>query len=176
MYGFLLFVLILLAIGVGLVCAWFLIGAIALIRGDAPFVLSAQERVDAMVALAEVKSTDTVIDLGCGDGRILLEALRRGAGKAVGYDLHQGGLWLARWRAWHQGVWPRLELHAASFWEVDLSRFDVVFVYQLPKNMPRILAQIKATCKPGTRIISHAFLFEGWEPEASKGAVYRYRV
>ncbi len=176
MYGFLVFVLILLALSVGLVCAWFLIGAIALIRGDAPFVLSARERVDAMVGLAEVTSKDTVVDLGCGDGRILLEALQCGAGKAVGYDLHQGGLWLARFKAWQQGVWPRLELHAQSFWEVDLARFEVVFVYQLPKNMPRILAKIKQECKPGTRIISHAFLFEGWEPERTKGAVYRYRV
>jgi SAM-dependent methyltransferase len=111
------------------------------------------EIVERMLRMAEVKKGDHVIDLGSGDGRIVIEAARRGA-SGLGVDLDDNLVKLARQNAARAGVADKARFRVMDLFEVDLAPATVVAFYLLPnfneKLGPRLLA-----LRPGTRIVSH---------------------
>lgn len=118
-----------------------------------PFVVSPDEIVQRMLRMGEVGPGDTLIDLGSGDGRIVIEAARRGA-SGLGVDLDPSLVALARTNAAAAGVSERARFETRNLFHTDLSGASVITFYLLPdvnaKLMPRLLA-----LKPGTRIVSH---------------------
>jgi len=141
-----------------------------------PFVPSSWQRVEQMIRMAHLTPKDTVIDLGSGDGRILMAALRAGAKKATGYEIHRGLVSFTRWMANRKKLQDRLTVHCRSFWKADISEGDVIFLYQLPLAMKLLEEKIKKEAKPGTRIISNGFIFPNWTPEKQEGGTYLYLV
>ena len=121
--------------------------------GTVPYVQTPVEIVERMLRMAEVRAGDSVIDLGSGDGRIVIEAAKRGA-KGLGVDLDPNLVKLATQNAQRAGVSDRARFEVRDIFETDLSRATVVTMYLLPdfnlKLLPRLLA-----LKPGTRIVSH---------------------
>ena len=121
--------------------------------GTVPYVNTPMEVVERMLRMAEVKSGDSVIDLGSGDGRIVIEAAKRGA-RALGVDLDPNLVKLATRNAAQAHVADRARFEVRDIFETDLARADVITMYLLPdfnaKLLPRLLA-----LKPGTRIVSH---------------------
>ena len=121
--------------------------------GTVPYVNTPMEIVERMLRMAEVGKGDTVIDLGSGDGRIVIEAAKRGA-SGLGVDLDPNLVKLATQNAAKAGVAQRARFEVRDIFETDLSRASVVTMYLLPdfnaKLLPRLLA-----LKPGTRIVSH---------------------
>ena len=121
--------------------------------GTVPFVVTPREIVERMLRMADVKAGDTLIDLGSGDGRIVIEAAKRGA-KGLGVDIDPSLVRLATENAKAAGVSALARFEARDIFETDLSGASVVAFYLLPdfnaKLQPRLLA-----LKPGTRIVSH---------------------
>ena len=121
--------------------------------GTVPYVQTPVEVFERMLRMAEVRAGDFVIDLGSGDGRIVIEAAKRGA-RGLGIDLDPSLVKLATRNAQAAGVGSRARFEVRDIFDTDLSRASVVTMYLLPdfnvKLQPRLLA-----LKPGTRIVSH---------------------
>ncbi len=130
---------------------------------DVPYEPSPPEVVRAMLALAEVRPGDVVYDLGCGDGRIVVEAARLGA-RAVGIDIDPQRIREARANARAAGVEERVDLRVGDLFEADVSPATVVTLFLWPevnlKLRPRLLAQLR----PGSRVVSHWHDMGDWKP------------
>jgi predicted RNA methylase len=131
--------------------------------GTVPYVQTPMEIVERMMRMAEVGKGDHLIDLGSGDGRIVIEAAKRGA-TGLGVDLDGSLVKLATENAAKAGVGDKAQFRVMDLFDADLSSATVVTFYLLPdfnaKLLPRLLK-----LKPGTRIVSHAFDMGDWVPE-----------
>jgi precorrin-6B methylase 2 len=133
---------------------------------DVIWVPTPQGLIEKMLDMANVTSADTVIDLGSGDGRTVIAAAMRGA-KALGIEYNPDMVELSKRNAEKAGVAGRTTFIKADLFETDLSQATVITMYLLPtinlKLRPKILA-----LKPGTRIVSHAFTMDDWEPDQTE--------
>jgi SAM-dependent methyltransferase len=127
--------------------------ALAWDDGTVPFVATPVEIVERMLRLAEVKPGDTLIDLGSGDGRIVIEAAKRGA-KGLGVDIDPALVRLATQNARAAGVQALARFETRDIFETDLSGASVVAFYLLPEVNAKLLPRL-LELKPGTRIVSH---------------------
>jgi tRNA G37 N-methylase Trm5 len=132
---------------------------------DVPYVPTPPEVVDRMLKLAEVKSGDVVYDLGCGDGRIVIAAVKINGVKGVCVEIDPELIKQSRQNAEQEGVAERIRFVEGNIFEVPIKEATVVTMYLLPQvNMqlrPRLLNELR----PGTRIVSHAFDMGDWTPE-----------
>ena len=132
--------------------------------GDTPYVQTPQNIVDAMLELAKVGSADYVIDLGSGDGRMVITAAKRYGARGFGVDLDRRLDELANKNAAREGVADRAVFYERDLYQTDLREATVVTIYLLPEvNLmvrPRLLR-----LKPGTRIVSHDYDMGAWPPD-----------
>ena len=132
---------------------------------DVPYVPTPPEIVRSMLQLAGVHKGDVVIDLGCGDGRIVVTAASEFGARGVGYDLNPERIREANENAVKAGVQDRVRFVEKNLFEADIREATVVTLYLLPmvneKLKPRLLAELK----PGTRIVSHSFDMGAWVPD-----------
>jgi SAM-dependent methyltransferase len=131
--------------------------------GTVPYVNTPVEIVERMLRMAEVGQGDTVIDLGSGDGRIVIEAAKRGA-SGLGVDLDASLVKLATQYAQQAGVAQRARFEVRDIFETDLSGASVVTLYLLPEFNAKLLPRLMAL-KPGTRIVSHDGGIGDWPPD-----------
>jgi SAM-dependent methyltransferase len=131
--------------------------------GTVPYVQTPMEIVERMLRMAEVKKDDYVIDLGSGDGRIIIEAAKRGA-RGLGVDLDPNLVRHATENAKLAGVSDRVSFVQKDIFETDLSGATVVAFYLLPDFNAKLLPKLLAL-KPGTRIVSHDGGIADWPPD-----------
>jgi protein-L-isoaspartate O-methyltransferase len=131
----------------------------------APFVTTPEEVVERMLALADTRAEDVVIDLGSGDGRIVIAAARRFGARGLGVELDASLVEIARENARRAGVAERVQFAVGDVRHADLSRASVVTMYLLPALMDQLQAKLLAELRPGARIVSHAFAMTGWKPD-----------
>jgi SAM-dependent methyltransferase len=131
--------------------------------GTVPYVQTPMEIVERMLRMAEVKKDDYVIDLGSGDGRIIIEAAKRGA-RGLGVDLDPNLVKHAIENAQKAGVDTRTQFIVKDIFETDLSAATVVAFYLLPDFNAKLLPKLLAL-KPGTRIVSHDGGIADWAPD-----------
>lgn len=131
---------------------------------DVIYVPTPPEVVDRMMELAKVGEGDVVFDLGCGDGRLVVAAAKRGAARAVGVDIDPERIAEARANVEEAGVGDRARIVEGDLFEMDLSQASVVTLYLLPELNLRLRPKLLAL-KPGTRIVSHAFSMGDWKPD-----------
>lgn len=131
----------------------------------APFVRTPLPVVRKMLDLAGVSRDDVVYDLGCGDGRIVIEAARRHGTRGVGIDFDIRRIREARERARKEGVEDLVEFRWQDIREADFSDATVVMLFLLPDSIQG-LRQRLAGLGEGTRIVSHRFDVKGWRPSA----------
>jgi SAM-dependent methyltransferase len=132
---------------------------------DVPFVPSPQVVVDEMLRLADVKKDDFVIDLGSGDGRILITAAQKFGARGIGVDLDESLIAQSEANAQAAGVSDRVEFLKQDLFKTDLSRATVITMYLLPGVNMRLRPALLAL-KPGTRIVAHDFELGDWKPDA----------
>jgi methyltransferase family protein len=133
-------------------------------RGDVVYVPTPQVVVDEMLRMAKVGPADYVIDLGSGDGRIVITAAKKHGARGFGVDLDTYLLKLANASAKKEGVTDRARFIEQNLFETDLSPATVITSYLLPemnlKLRPKILA-----LKPGTRVVAHDYSMGEWDPD-----------
>ncbi len=129
--------------------------------GTTPYVQSPMDVVDRMLRLAEPKRGEFLVDLGSGDGRIVVEAAKRYGVRGLGVDLDPRLVELGRQNAKKAGVADLARFEVKDFFELDFSQADIVSAYLLPevnlKLRPKLLAM-----RPGTRIVTHDYDMGDW--------------
>src|SRR5690606_2227510 len=131
---------------------------------DVHFVPTPQEVVDRMLALAKVTKDDFVIDLGSGDGRIVITAAQKFGASGMGVDLDPQRIKEANDNKQKAGVADRVEFRQANLFETDLSKATVLTMYLLPRLNIQ-LRPLLLDLRPGTRLASHAFDMGEWKPD-----------
>ena len=134
-------------------------------RSGGPYVPTPQTVVDAMLDLASVGARDYVIDLGSGDGRIVLTAATRHKAGGMGVDIDPELVDLANGSARKLGVAERVQFVRRDIMAADVGRASVVALYLLPGMMVNLQVKLLAELRPGTRIVSHDFAFDKWKPD-----------
>jgi len=132
-------------------------------KKDVPYVPTPPEVVSAMVALAEVKSGDVVYDLGCGDGRIVIAAVRIAGVRGVCVDIDPERIADSREKARAAGVEDRIRFVRGDLFAVPIADATVVMMYLLPDVNLRLRPRLQLELRPGTRVVSHAFSMGDWK-------------
>lgn len=134
---------------------------------DVIWVPTPQALVERMLTIANVKPTDFVVDLGSGDGRTVITAAKKFNAKALGLEYNPEMVELSRRNAAKEGVSDRAQFQQADIFATDFSNATVVTMYLLPslniKLRPTLL-----NMKPGTRVVSHAFSMDDWNPDQTE--------
>jgi len=131
----------------------------------APFITTPPEVVARMLQLAGTGPQDTVIDLGSGDGRIVIAAARDHGARGLGIELDPKLVALARGNARRAGVAERARFEEGDALRADLSQASVVTIYLLPFLLDQLQPRLLAQLRPGARVVTHAFAFKGWQPD-----------
>lgn len=131
---------------------------LALFTGS-PYVPTSRKAVERMLELANLRPGEIVIDLGCGDGRVLREASRRGA-RAIGYELSIFMFLIAR-------LLGGGEVRLQNFWKADCREADVVFLFLEKRFLPRFEREIWPQLKPGCRVAAYTFPLPSIQPSCT---------
>jgi predicted RNA methylase len=144
----------------------------------APWVPTAGETVNKMLSVAAVKPGETVYDLGSGDGRIIVAAAKKFHARSVGIELNPLWVFWTRLKVAVLGLRGRTKVVWGNFFSVDLSEADVVTLYLLQSTNYKLEPKLKKELKPGSRVVSHAFTFNDWNPVKAdaKLQIYLYTV
>src|SRR3990172_690304 len=133
--------------------------------GDTPYVQTPQNVVDHMLQVAKVGAGDYVIDLGSGDGRMVITAAKKHGARGFGVDLDRRLVQLANRLAARAGVADRAVFYERDLYETDLTAASVVTIYLLPEVNLMVRPKLLATLKPGTRVVSHDYDMGEWPPD-----------
>lgn len=132
---------------------------------DVPYVQTPPHVVTAMLSMARVGAQDAVVDLGCGDGRIVVAAAKEFGARGVGYDIDPDRIEEARRNAKKAGVTAHAQFARRDLFEVNISEATVVTMFLLPSVLERLRPRLLRDLAPGTRIVSHSFPLKNWEPD-----------
>src|SRR5579885_2776452 len=135
------------------------------IQIQAPYVTTPEHVVNAILKLANVKTSDVVYDLGCGDGRIVIAAAKRYGARGVGVDINPDRIHEARTNARKAGVEMLAKFERNDLFDADISGASVVFLYLLPEVNLRLRPKLLGELKPGSRVVSHSFDMGDWKPD-----------
>jgi hypothetical protein len=145
-----------------------LVLAIALViglvmAGGVPFISTKSSDFNQILKASELKTGETIYDLGCGKANLLVKAVKEYRVKGIGYELSLTPyLWAQLW-SWISGT--KLKLYMRNFFKADLSEADVVFCYLFPKIMKKLEDKFEQELKPGSRVVSYAFKLPNRQPD-----------
>jgi Methyltransferase domain len=131
----------------------------------APYRPTPQQVVDRMLELAQVKPGDYVVDLGSGDGRIVLTAVKKFGARGLGVEIHRGLVRDARAAAERDGISDRARFEIQDLFETDLRDVTVLTLYLLPEMNKKLAPRILEQMKPGTRVVSQEWGIGDWQPD-----------
>jgi len=129
-----------------------------------PPVPTNQNRIRKALQLANLQPDETIYDLGAGDGRVLLIAVREFNAKAVGIEIGPVQCALIWLRVVASGFGNKIQVKWGNYLKADLSQADVVFLYATSKEVLRVASYLEKQMKPGSRLISVSADFPEWEP------------
>ena len=135
---------------------------------QAPFITTPDEIVVRMLEMAGTRADDTVLDLGSGDGRIVIAAASRFGARGLGIELDGALVEKSRANARAAGVEERVRFEQGDVLVADIARASVVTVYLLPALMGKLQSRFVNELAPGTRVVSHSFGMAGWRPDRSE--------
>jgi predicted RNA methylase len=151
----------------------------------APYVNSPEHAVDKMLEMANLKSGETLYDLGCGDGRILIAAAQRFKVSAIGVEISGHLARRASENVKKAGLQDRVKVVHGNFMQTDLRGADVVTLYLATTANESLRPNLEKYLRPNTRVVSYDYPIPGWKPietsatEGLHGAthiIYLYQV
>ncbi|MBI3936833.1 MAG: class I SAM-dependent methyltransferase [Betaproteobacteria bacterium] len=131
-----------------------------------PYVPTPDVVVEQMLRMAGVGPSDFVVDLGSGDGVIVLTAAKKYKARGFGVDIDAELVGLSNSRAKLEGVADRVAFYRKDIFQTDVSKATVVTLYLLPAMMVNLRPKLLAELKPGTRVVSHDYHFDDWLPDS----------
>src|SRR5579862_568193 len=130
----------------------------------APAYPTPQTVVERMLSLAQVKPGETVYDLGCGDGRIVITAAQMFRARAVGIEIRRDIYETTLGKVASLGLSDQVQIVHGNALHYDLSPADVVTLYLLTSSNERLKPILEKDLKPSARVVSHDFEIRGWKP------------
>lgn len=155
---------------------WMVSHIISILYGI-PFVVSTDERTRLIIKLLNPKPGEKIVDLGSGDGKLLLEIVKHGS-QAYGYEINPIAYLQSkiRTRRSNQG---NIKIYFSNFMKANLSKYDAVVIYGFPSFMPKlerkIVSEIASELKPGARIVSNYYKFPNLKPVKEEKDVLLYK-
>lgn len=131
---------------------------------DVVWVPTPDSLIDRMLRMAQVNAQDVLIDLGSGDGRIVIAAAKNFGAKSIGVEFNPDMVTLSRRNVQNQGVAANARIDQGDIFQYDLSQATVITMYLLPALNLRLRPQL-LELRPGTRLVTHAFTMGEWEPD-----------
>lgn len=142
-----------------------------------PFVTTASDKTKFIADLADFPasaiSSTHVVDIGSGDGRVILELAKRGF-MVTGYEIKEYLVKRSRERILAANLQDRATVHQESFWDVDLSPYQLVYLYGMGSILGRLEKKLEQELQPGTKVISNVFRFPTWKYKKEKNNLYLY--
>lgn len=136
-----------------------------------PYLPTLTNQMRIALELADLQPGQSLLELGCGDGKVLIAAAKLGV-YAVGFELNPLLVLVCKLRTWRYRKLVRV--HWANFWSKEWPATDVIFIFGLPKIMKRLDKKIvQYTSKP-VKLISFAFAIPDKKPTKKQGGVLRY--
>jgi SAM-dependent methyltransferase len=132
---------------------------------DVPYVPTTEPAVEAMLKLADVKKSDILYDLGCGDGRIVIAAAKKYGARGVGIDINPVRIAEARENAKKAGVENLVKFIEQDLFEADIKEATVVSLFLLPNINLKLKPKLVRDLKPGTRVVSNTFDMGDWKAD-----------
>ena len=151
----------------------------------APYVVTPEHAVDRMLEMANLKPGETLFDLGCGDGRILITAVEKYRVKAVGIEISERLARSAAEKVKKEGLQDRIKIVHGDFMRQNLSSANVVTLYLATAANDTLRPNLERFLKPNTRVVSYDYPIPGWkeiETAEAKGShgfshtIYLYQV
>jgi SAM-dependent methyltransferase len=139
----------------------------------APYVRTNRNSVKTVFELAKIAASDNVVDLGSGDGQLLLQAAQAGAQSVVGYEINPLLVFLSRRKFRRLGL-VQVQVQWQSFWPADLTQQTVVLLFGISHIMNRLEKKLLAELPAGARAVSVAFKFPHWPVAAEKDNIRLY--
>lgn len=130
-----------------------------------PYVPTPQLVVDEMLKMAGVTARDFVVDLGSGDGRMILTAARSFKASGLGVDIDRSLVEIANRQAKTDGVADRVRFIEQDMFKADIGKASVITLYVLPDFMEKLRPKLLAELKPGARIVAHDYYMSDWHPD-----------
>ena len=131
------------------------------------------DTVKKMVELANIKTGEKAVDLGSGDGRLVIALANAGA-EAYGYEINPLFFERSKRRIYESQLTGKAFVYRKSYWSEDLSNFDVITAYGTTDVARRLETKLKREAKIGTRILLNTYGFPTWPPSKKEGKVYLY--
>ena len=130
-----------------------------------PYVPTPQIVVDEMLKMAGVNAKDFVVDLGSGDGRMIITATQKFNANGLGVDIDPKLVELANRNARNEAVGDRAKFIEQDMFKADISKATVITLYVLPDFMEKLRPKLLRELKPGTRIVAHDYYMSEWYPD-----------
>lgn len=130
----------------------------------APFVPSPPQVIRRMLMLAELRAGEVLFDLGAGDGRTVIMAVKDFGARAVGVELREDLVKKALSTIYEQGLQDRITIVNGDMFNIDLASADVVFLYLTTSANEKVRPKLDTELKKGVRIVSHDYEIVGWKP------------
>ncbi len=137
------------------------------------YVPTKPEVVKKMINLADIKPGGKAIDLGSGDGRLVI-ALAKAGVEAHGYEINPFLVRLAQKNIRKAGISDRAFIHLKSFWKEDFSKFNIVTVYGMSYIMGKLELKLKKELKADAKVVSNSFAFPNWQHSKKEEGIYLY--
>lgn len=159
--------------GFGIIVALIVVAVIILVPmiSGAPYVRTDKRVIEIMMKLSRIQPGERVIDLGSGDGVLLISAAQLGA-HATGYEINP--LLVASSRKRFSKLGLDIQIYKKSLWKADVSQADVILLFGIMHIMPSLEKKLRAELKPGARVVSQTFSFPNWKPSTIENEVYLY--
>ncbi|XP_077125581.1 ATP synthase subunit C lysine N-methyltransferase isoform X3 [Ranitomeya variabilis] len=132
-----------------------------------PFVPATELQMENIFKMLMFRS-GTFVDLGSGDGRIVIAAAKKGF-QAVGYELNPWLVWYSRYNAWKEGVHQNTKFHISDLWKVTFSQYTNVVIFGVPHMMPLLEKKLQVELSLTSRVVACRFPFPNWIPDHISG-------
>lgn len=162
--------ILLLSIPIG---AIFLLATPILFRGG-PYVATSKPGVTKTIELLNIKAGEVFIDLGSGDGRLLLAAAYKGA-RVIGYETNPWLVWQSRRLLARAGFGKNSRVHWANLWRADLSKGDAISIFILPNLLIDLEKKFDRELKKGTSLVTIGWPLPTWQPIAHPDRYFLYQ-
>ncbi len=139
-----------------------------------PFVPSRDTTVNEIFFLLGDIKGKKVLDLGSGNGKIVIAAARAGAAEAIGFEINPLLVKISRNRIARAGLSSNARIERADFWSTDLSDYDIIIFYGVVPAMKRLGEKLEEELKPGGRVVTSYCELSGWKPKIQQGNVSVY--
>ena len=144
----------------------------SMIRG-APYAPLGQQKIASMISLLQIKPGEKAVDIGAGDGRIVIALAKAGA-KAYGYEINPVLIWIARRNIKKAGLQGKAHIYWKDLWKASFSSYSIVTLYGSFPIMKGLQKKLQRELPSNAKVASNYFTFPGWKPSKKKDTVYLY--